>query len=59
MVDLAAIPEAARLEAQRCAEVIRPLLEAEHRPWPLIRLASPRVEVHFDNSLQPTLKTDI
>lgn len=40
MVDLSAIPEAAWREAQRRAEVIRPLAEAERRPRQLIRAAA-------------------
>lgn len=40
MVDLAAIPEAVWREAQRRADVIRPLAEAERRPRPLIRAAA-------------------
>jgi hypothetical protein len=49
MADLSLISDAAWREAQRRAEVIRPLAELERRP---------RAEAHFGTSLQSTLEND-
>jgi putative transposase len=40
VVDVSTVPEAAWREAQRRAELIRPLLENGHRPRHLIRAAA-------------------
>ena len=40
MVDVSLVPEAAWREAQRRAEVIRPLAEAARRSRPLVRAAA-------------------
>ena len=40
VVDVSIVPEAAWREAQRRAEVIRPLLENDHRPRHLVRAAA-------------------
>jgi putative transposase len=45
MVDLALISDAAWREAQRRAEVIRPLAERGRRPQHLVRAAAERLEL--------------
>ena len=48
MVDVSIVPEVAWREAQRRAEVIRPLLESDHRPRHLLEvpLLKPALKLH-------------
>jgi hypothetical protein len=48
VVDVSIVPEAAWREAQRRAEVIRPLLENDHRPRHLLEvpLLKPALKLH-------------
>jgi hypothetical protein len=64
MADLSLIPAAAWCDAERRAEVVRPLVERERWPRHLVQAAAaawppfPSAEVEFDNLLKSTLKND-
>jgi hypothetical protein len=65
MADLSLIPEAAWREAERRAEVVRPLVERERWPRHLVQAAAavrprfPSAEVEFGILLKSTLENDI